>query len=132
MIDTLSKGLPAGLERLAQLGRTLWRRRDDHPGVLRHRSVERPGGGDQREAGASAWYRVGVPEQGPLHLAVTESLWWASICDQRTVNREEPENTADTSIYCVPQDNFFDASVRTLMTWGTIGFVDRKPSATGI
>ena len=28
-IDTLRKGLPAGLEELAQLGRTLWRRRAD-------------------------------------------------------------------------------------------------------
>jgi len=27
--DTLRKGLPAGLEELAQLGRTLWRRRTD-------------------------------------------------------------------------------------------------------
>lgn len=29
VISTLCKGLPAGLEELAQLGRTLWRRRDD-------------------------------------------------------------------------------------------------------
>ena len=29
VIDTLRKGLPAGLEELAQLGRTLWRRRAD-------------------------------------------------------------------------------------------------------
>lgn len=28
-INTLHKGLPAGLEELAQLGRTLWRRRED-------------------------------------------------------------------------------------------------------
>lgn len=29
IIDTLRKGLPAGLEELAQLGRTLWCRRED-------------------------------------------------------------------------------------------------------
>jgi len=29
IINTLRKGLPAGLEELAQLGRTLWRRRED-------------------------------------------------------------------------------------------------------
>ena len=29
VIDTLRKGLPAGLKELAQLGRTLWRRRAD-------------------------------------------------------------------------------------------------------
>lgn len=29
IINTLRKGLPKGLEELAQLGRTLWRRRDD-------------------------------------------------------------------------------------------------------
>lgn len=29
IINTLHKGLPAGLEELAQLGRTLWRRRED-------------------------------------------------------------------------------------------------------
>jgi transposase len=29
VIDTLRRGLPAGLEELAQLGRTLWRRRAD-------------------------------------------------------------------------------------------------------
>lgn len=29
VIDTLRKGLPAGLEELAQLGRALWRRRAD-------------------------------------------------------------------------------------------------------
>ncbi|AWT26738.1 hypothetical protein Csp1_19700 [Corynebacterium provencense] len=29
VIHTLRKGLPAGLEELAQLGRTLWRRRAD-------------------------------------------------------------------------------------------------------
>lgn len=29
IINTIRKGLPAGLEELAQLGRTLWRRRED-------------------------------------------------------------------------------------------------------
>ena len=29
LINTLRKGLPAGLEKLAQFGRTLWRHRDD-------------------------------------------------------------------------------------------------------
>lgn len=29
IITTLRKGVPKGLEELAQLGRTLWRRRDD-------------------------------------------------------------------------------------------------------
>lgn len=29
VITSIHKGLPAGLEELAQLGRTLWRRRDD-------------------------------------------------------------------------------------------------------
>ena len=29
VINALRKGLPKGLEELAQLGRTLWRRRDD-------------------------------------------------------------------------------------------------------
>lgn len=29
VIDTLSKGLPKGLDELAQLGRTFWHRRND-------------------------------------------------------------------------------------------------------
>ena len=29
IINTLRKGVPKGLEELAQLGRTLWRRRED-------------------------------------------------------------------------------------------------------
>lgn len=39
LIDTIGKGLPPGLEELAQLGRTLWRKRDqvlaffDHEGA---------------------------------------------------------------------------------------------------
>lgn len=34
IIHTLRKGLPKGLEELAQLGRTLWRRRKDAARLL--------------------------------------------------------------------------------------------------
>jgi transposase len=42
IIDTLRRGVPAGLEELAQLGRTLWRRRADVLAYFDHRTSNGP------------------------------------------------------------------------------------------
>ena len=42
IIDSLRRGLPAGLQELAQLGRTLWRRRNDVLAYFDHHASNGP------------------------------------------------------------------------------------------
>jgi transposase len=42
LIDSIRRGVPAGLEEIAQLGRTLWRRRDDILGFFDHHASNGP------------------------------------------------------------------------------------------
>ena len=90
VIDTLRKGLPAGLEELAQLGRTLWRRRADSFAYFdlgaSNGPVEAINGRLEHLRGIA----LGILEPGPLHLEVTDPLRTATGPDQRTLNREEP------------------------------------------
>lgn len=58
------------------------------PGLLRLRGDQRSGRGDQRQAGAPTGYRVGVQEQGALHLAVVDSLSWVALCNRCTLKAE--------------------------------------------
>ena len=41
-IDSIRRGVPAGLEEIAQLGRTLWRRRDDILAFFDHHASNGP------------------------------------------------------------------------------------------
>jgi len=42
VIDSIRHGVPAGLEEIAQLGRTLWRRRDDILAFFDHHTPNHP------------------------------------------------------------------------------------------
>nr|WP_255806773.1 hypothetical protein [Corynebacterium kalidii] len=83
LINTLRTGLPRGLEELAQLGRTLWHRRDDILAHFVHRSIQRAGRGDQRTA-EGADHRTPKREEPTKPPAITDRgsycLWalWGS------------------------------------------------------
>jgi len=71
---TLRKGLPAGLEELAQLGRTLWRRRAD---IFAYFDLGASNGPVEAINGRLENLRgiaLGFQEAGPLHLEVTDPL----------------------------------------------------------
>ena len=42
IIDSIRRGVPAGLDEIAQLGRTLWRRRDDILAFFDHHASNGP------------------------------------------------------------------------------------------
>ena len=90
IINTLRMGVPKGLEELAQLGRTLWRRRED---VLAYFDIGASNGPVEAINGRLEHLRgiaLGFRQPRPLHLAVPDSLRAAAHPDQRTLNREEP------------------------------------------
>ena len=90
IINTLRKGLPKGLEELAQLGRTLWRRRED---VLAYFDIGASNGPVEAINGRLEHLRgiaLGFRNLNHFHLAVTDPLRAAAGQDQRTLNREEP------------------------------------------
>ena len=90
IINTLRKGLPKGLEELAQLGRTLWRRRED---VLAYFDIGASNGPVEAINGRLEHLRgiaLGFRNLNHFRLAVTDPLRAAAGQDQRTLNREEP------------------------------------------
>ena len=90
VIDTLRKGLPKGLEELAQLGRTLWRRRDD---ILAFFDVGASNGPVEAITGRLERLRgiaLGFRNLDQYILVVADSLGAASGPYQRTLNHEEP------------------------------------------
>src|SRR5699024_11974482 len=60
------------------------------PRLLRHQPVERARRSDQRTPRTPPRHRPGLPEPGPLHLAVPDPLRPASRTYQRTLKPEEP------------------------------------------
>lgn len=58
VLQALRSGVTAGVGELVQLGMSLWRRRKDILAFLMW--VQWPGGGSQRQVGASAGYCVGI------------------------------------------------------------------------
>lgn len=96
VIDTLRKGLPAGLEELAQLGRTLWRRRHD---ILAYFDVGASNGPVEAINGRLEHLRgiaLGFRNLDHYILVVVDPLRAAPRPDQRTMNREEPHMSRST------------------------------------
>ena len=92
VIDALRKGLPAGLGELAQLGRTLWRRRDD---ILAFFDVGASNGPVKAITGRLERLRgtaLGFRNLDHHILVVNDSPRAAAGPDQRTLNHEEPIN----------------------------------------
>lgn len=90
VITTLHKGLPAGLEELAQLGWTLWRRCAD---ILAYCDLGASNGPVEARLNGRLEHLRGIAlgffESRPLHLEIPDSLRPAAGPDQRTLNREE-------------------------------------------
>lgn len=90
VINTLRTGLPAGLEELAQLGRTLWRRRED---VLAYFDIGATNGPIEAINGRLEHLRgivLGLRNLDHYILVVSDSLGTVAEQDKRTLNREEP------------------------------------------
>ncbi len=74
IIDTLRTGVPAALEELAQLGRTLHRRRARRAGLLRPPRLQRTHRSHQRPPRSPAQKRPRIPQPHPLPTALTTAL----------------------------------------------------------
>ncbi|AKK02021.1 Transposase [Corynebacterium epidermidicanis] len=89
VMNSIHAGLPAGLEELAQLGRTLWRRRRDVVAYFdigaSNGPVEAINGRLEHLCGIA----LGFKKHGPLYLAVSYPLRRPTRKDQRTPKREE-------------------------------------------
>lgn len=91
-MHTIRQGVPAGLEELAQLGRTLRRRKND---ILAYFDIGASNGpveaiNERLEhlRGIALWFK----EPRPLHRAVADPLRRPPRQDQRTLKPEEPTN----------------------------------------
>ena len=93
LIDKLRRGLPAGLEEIAQLGRSLWRKRE---AILAfygpRRCLQRARRSDQRTPGTPARDRPRVPQLRPLRPTLPAPLRPTRRADQRTLKPEEPHS----------------------------------------
>ncbi|STC65931.1 transposase-like protein [Corynebacterium diphtheriae] len=97
IIHTLRKGLPKSLEKLAQLGRTLWRRRKD---VLAYFDIGASNGPVAAINGRLEHLRgiaLGFKKPQPLHLAVPNPLRTTTRQNQRTLKPEEPLKCSSAS-----------------------------------
>ena len=90
LIDSIRRGVPTGLEEIAQLGRTLWRRRQEHPGVLRPPRLQRSHRGHQRPTRSLTAQRPRIPKPHPLPMALTAAQRRTPRTRQCTLNYEEP------------------------------------------
>lgn len=68
LIRSISSGVPAGIQEIARLERTLKRRSEDTPGLLRPpRLIQRPHRGHGRQARAPTRHRPRIAQPHPLH-----------------------------------------------------------------
>ena len=68
LITSIATGVPAGIQEIARLGRTLKRRREDTPGLLRPpRLIQRPHRSHGRQARAPTRHRPRIAQPHPLH-----------------------------------------------------------------
>ena len=89
IIDTLRRGVPAVLEELAQLGRTLHRRRTDILAFFDHHASNGPTEAINGRR-SPAPQRTRIPKPHPLSLALTTAQRRTARTRQRTLNYEEP------------------------------------------
>ena len=105
IINTLRTGLPKGLEELAQLGRTLWRRRED---VLAYFDIGASNGPVEAINGRLEHLRgiaLGFRNLDHYILRIPDPLRPAAHPDQRTLNREEPVNAVQRDYVERPEDS---------------------------
>ena len=108
LIDSIRRGVPAGLEEIAQLGRTLWRRRARHPGVLRPPRLQRTHRSHQRPPRSPAPQRPRIPQPhplpNPLHYSTaahsTHSSMHSELLPLHTTNRLSFLRQACSSAWC--------------------------------
>ena len=68
LIRSISSGMPAEIQKIARLERTLKRRSEDTPGLLRPpRLIQRPHRGHGRQARAPTRHRPRIAQPHPLH-----------------------------------------------------------------
>src|ERR1700746_3784042 len=79
VIDSIRRGVPAGLEEIAQLGRTLWRRRDDILAFFDHHASNGP---TEAISGRLEALRRNAP--GFRNLTIPTALTPAPRCPART------------------------------------------------
>ena len=89
IIDSLRRGVPAGLEELAQLGRTLHRRRADVLAYFDHHVSNGPTEAINGRLEALR-KRARIPQPHSLPTALTAALRQPHPTDQRTLIPEEP------------------------------------------
>ncbi len=90
MIDTIRTGVPDGLDELAQLGRTLHRRRADVLACFSVPDLEQTHRSNQRPARSPAPARPGIPQPNALRDPVIAALRQPHPSDRCTLNPEEP------------------------------------------
>ncbi|GAB4995591.1 hypothetical protein MAHJHV63_02710 [Mycobacterium avium subsp. hominissuis] len=89
LIESIRRGVPAGLEEIAQLGRTLWRRRHDILAFFDHHAANGPTEAINGRL-ESLRKRPWIPQPRPLPMALTAPQRRSSRTRQCTVNYEEP------------------------------------------
>lgn len=87
-------GVPAGLEEIAQLGRTLWRRRADILAFFDHHAANGSTEAINGRLEALMPQRPRIPQPHALPLALTPALRHTPPTHRCTVNYEERANLA--------------------------------------
>jgi Transposase len=90
LIASIRRGVRAGLEEIAQLGRTLWRRRADILAFFDHHASNGPTEAIQRTPRSTAPQRPPIPQPHQLPLALTATQRSTPTTRQCTLNYEEP------------------------------------------
>jgi transposase len=90
LIASIRRGLPAGLEEIAQLGRTLWRRRDDILAFFDHHASNGPTEAINGRLEALRRKCARIPQPHALQTALTAAQRRPALTHQCTLNYEEP------------------------------------------
>jgi transposase len=89
LIDSIRRGVPAGLEEITQLGRTLWRRRNDILAFFDHHASNRPT--EAINGRLEALRRNTLGFRNLTHYRIRSLLQRrAPLTRQCTLNHEEP------------------------------------------
>jgi Transposase len=89
-IDSIRRAVPAGLEEVAQLGPTLWRRRADILAFFDHHASNGPTEATNERLEALRRNALGTPKPHPLPNPLAPAQRRTPTIRQRTLNYEEP------------------------------------------